>query len=51
VSEGVGRVGLVVGLNLGVNSGEDVLSEVVLLDGSVGEAVVGDVLHEGDLHS
>ena len=26
-------------------------SEVVLLDGSVGEAMVGDVLHEGGLHS
>merc|ERR1740121_3232431 len=46
VSESVGGVGLVVGLDLSIDSGEDVESEVVLLDGSVGETVVSDVLHE-----
>jgi hypothetical protein len=37
-----------VGKDLGVNSSEDYLSEVVLLDDSVREIVVGDVLLEGE---
>ena len=49
MSESVGGVGLVVGLDLSIDSGEDVQSEVVLLDGSIGETMVSDVLHEDGL--
>jgi len=46
VSESVGSIGGVVVLDDGVGGLEEIESEVVLLDGSVRETVVGDVLHE-----
>jgi hypothetical protein len=49
VSDSVGGVRVVVLVDESVRLVEDVLAEVVLLDGSEGESVLRDVLHEGVL--
>ena len=47
MSNSPGSVRVVVLGNKSLGLIEDVLAEVVLLNGSVGETVLGDVLHEG----